>query len=150
MCGSVSRENGKKGGRPKGTKNPRTLAKEQAREEGRLEIQRYMRLMLRSQIHNAIGVGHLMLRNKDGTWRRAPKSMTAEAIEKVLNGGRNMYYIALKDGNPQSFTTLTAYAWDKPKEQPLDVNVHEDLDGLNLRLDAGRDRVAAAARGKRR
>ena len=53
--------------------------------------------------------------------------MTAADVEAVLNGNPNRYWISMKDPNTQAFNTLAAYAWDKPKEQEIEVSVTGDL-----------------------
>lgn len=117
---------GKRGPR-KGAKYKPTVAKELAREEARRHIQEHLPRMLTSQIEAACGVAHLMLRNDDGTWRKAPEKMNADEILAVLNGDPNRFYIATKDPNTQAFNTLAAYALDKPKEQEQDVDLHAEV-----------------------
>lgn len=126
-------------GKPKGFKHMSTLTKELAREEARKYIQSHMPRMLSAQVENACGLAHLMIRNEDGTWQKAPDEMTAEQVADVLNGDPNRYYIAMKDPNTQVFNTLAAYAWDKPRE-PVDVQVHGEVE-LVERLAKARDRV---------
>jgi hypothetical protein len=38
-----------------------------------------------------------MLRQADGTWRRAPARMTRADVEAMLNGNPNRYWISMKD-----------------------------------------------------
>jgi hypothetical protein len=90
--------------------------------------------MLEAQIAAVIGTKHLMLRNEDGTWRKATES---DDIEKALNGDPNLYYIAISPSSTQAFNTLAAYALDKPKEQAQDVNLN--VTELGSRLDAARE-----------
>lgn len=104
-------------GKKKGTLWKSTITKQLAREEARLHIQAHLPRMFNAQIEAACGVAHLMLRNTDGTWQKAPERITAEEIELVLNGDPNRYFIATKDPNTQAFTILAAYALDKPAEQ---------------------------------
>ena len=103
-------------GPKKGTKYKPTLSKALAREEARLCIQQHMPRMLAAQIEASCGVAHLMLRHEDGTWSKAPESMTADQMIKVLNGDTNRYFIATKDPNTPAFNTLAAYAIDKPAD----------------------------------
>jgi hypothetical protein len=107
---------GKRGPR-KGVKYKPTIDKATAREEARRFIQAQLPRMLGAQIEASCGVAHLMLRNPDGTWSKAPEKMTAEEMLAVLNGDRDRYYIATKDPNTSAFNTLAAYALDKPAEQ---------------------------------
>jgi hypothetical protein len=86
-------------------------------------IQAQMPRVVGAQIEAACGLAHLMLRQADGTWRRAPDKMTAAHVEAVLNGNPDRYWISLKDPNTQAFATLAAYPWDKPKAQEIEVSV---------------------------
>jgi hypothetical protein len=93
------------------------MEKSVAREETRKVINQHMQRMLGAQIEAACGVAHLMLRNEDGTWSKAPEAMTADEMLAVLNGDKSRYFIATKDPNTPAFNTLAAYALDKPAEQ---------------------------------
>jgi hypothetical protein len=135
---------GKRGPQKGATYKP-TITKAMAREEARLYIQQHMPRMITSQVEAACGVAHLMLRNEDGTWAKAPANMTAEQMLEVLNGDQGRYYIATKDPNTQAFNTLTAYALDKPKEQEQEILVRSEV---GTRLETAR--LAAAARNKNR
>ena len=104
-------------GPKKGSKYKPTIDKSLAREQARAYIQSHMPRMLGSQIEAACGVAHLMLRNEDGTWSKAPEKMTADEMLTVLNGDPARFYIATKDPNTSAFNTLAAYALDKPAEQ---------------------------------
>ena len=76
--------------------------------------------MVSAQVANAIGIMHLMLRNEDGTWRKATK---ADEIEKALNGDPNLYWISTKDPNVTAFSDLMNRALDKPKEQAQELKL---------------------------
>ncbi len=140
----ASRANGKK--RLKGTKWKSTLAKEAARELVRQTVNERMGEMLEAQARHAVGLTHLMLRNEDGTWSKAPAEMTADEMLAILNGDQARYYLATKDPSVQAFTDLMNRALDKPKEQAADVNLHVTGD-LAAAIAEGRQR--AAARNKR-
>lgn len=99
-----------------GTKFQKTIDKALAREVARQYIQQHMPRMLQAQIEASCGVAHLMLRHDDGTWSKAPETMNADDMLKVLNGDKNRYYIATKDPNTPAFNTLAAYALDKPAD----------------------------------
>lgn len=109
------------GGRPKGRKNNSTLSKEEARELVRKRILQDLEPMVRAQILHSQGINHLMLRQKDGTFKR---SDNIDEIEAALNSGdTNSYYIFTKDPSVQAFTDLMNRALDKPKEQEQEVAV---------------------------
>lgn len=125
-------------GPKKGSKHAATISKEQAREALRAVVQQHMGRMVSAQVANAVGIMHLMLRNSDGTWRKATK---ADEIEKALNGDPNLYWIATKDPNVQAFSDLMNRALDKPKEQEATINLTGEVTLVN-RLLAGRKRAA--------
>ena len=112
------------GGRPKGTtgiKHKSTISKEEGRELVRQEVLKNIGPMLRSQMQHAIGIQHMMLRQKDGTFKRADNP---DDIEAALNSGdKNSYYLFTKDPSTQAFTDLLNRALDKPKEQEQEVTV---------------------------
>jgi hypothetical protein len=129
-------------GRKKGSKWPSTLAKEAARELVRVEVTRNMPAMIEAQVRHSVGLSHLMLREADGTWKKAPPDMSADEMLAILNGDQARYYIATKDPSVQAFTDLMNRALDKPKEQAqaIDLNVHGDIAAL---IAEGRQRAAA-------
>ena len=126
----IARENGKKGGRPKGSKSQSTLAKEEAREVARKLITSRLKPMIDAQVAAAIGTSKLMLRNEDGTWRPATD---ADDIEAILNGDGNKYWIAPNPPSTAAFNTLMAYAIDKPQEpeQAISGTVHLKVSWLS-------------------
>ncbi len=93
----------------------------------RQEVTAHMGPMLQAQIANSIGLSHLMLREEDGTWKKAPAEMTADEMLAILNGDQARYYLATKDPSVQAFTDLMNRALDKPKEQAQDVEVKADV-----------------------
>lgn len=125
------------GGMPPGHVTAKTISKELAREEARAYIQKQMPRMLKAQIEASCGVAHLLIRDDEGKFSRAPADMTEAEMLAVLNGDSNRYYIAVKDPNTQAFNTLAAYALDKPKEQAQEVNLN--VTELGAKLDAARE-----------
>ena len=115
-------------GRKPGTPNAATIEKALLREEMRGFIAKHIPRMLGAQIEAACGVAHLMIRNDDGTWAKAPAEITEEQMLAVLNGDPNRYYISTKDPNTQAFNTLAAYAADKPKEQEQEIVMDATLE----------------------
>lgn len=104
--------------------------------------------LIEAQVRHAIGLSHLMLRDEDGTWKKAPADMSADEMLAILNGSTDRYYIATKDPSVQAFTDLMNRALDKPKEQAQEVQMNVTGDAeLLARLDAGRQRVAKLKRG---
>ena len=127
--------------RKKGDKWKSTLAKEAARELVRQEVTKHMGAMIEGQVRAASGLTHLMLRNEDGTWSKAPADMTEDQMLSVLNGDASRYYLATKDPSTPAFTDLMNRALDKPKEQAQDVNLNVSGD-LAAAIAEGRQRAA--------
>lgn len=65
MAGKASRQNGKKGGRPKGTKNPETLMREAVLAEFRQRVMRSADILFNSQLHLAKGQTYLFKIEKE-------------------------------------------------------------------------------------
>lgn len=103
-------------GRPKGSLNASTISKEQAREAVRQVVLRHMDRMLRSQVANAVGIGHLYTRDKTGKFNKIESEAVVD--ELMTNGVEGQdYWIFTKDPSVQAFTDLMNRALDKPKEQ---------------------------------
>jgi len=72
----VARENGKKGGRPKGSKSQNTLAKEAARERLRQRVFAELDPLIDAQIEQAKGLKYLVVREKStGRFVRVSEGM---------------------------------------------------------------------------
>jgi hypothetical protein len=129
-------------GPAKGTKYAPTISKELAREALRVVVQRHMDRMLRSQIANAIGIGHLYTRDKSGKFNKIESE--AEVDRLMAEGAEGSdYWIFTKDPSVQAFTDLVNRAHDKPKEQPQEIDVRGTLEVIDRRLEDARKRVAA-------
>lgn len=113
-------------GPKKGTKYAPTLSKEAAREAVREVVMRHMDRMLRSQVANAVGIGHLYTRDKAGKFN---KIENAAEVDKLLAEGEENrdYWIFTKDPSVQAFTDLMNRALDKPKEQEQDIKIDGEL-----------------------
>lgn len=110
-------------GRPKGTRNPATITKEQAREALRQTVLKHMDGMLAAQIAHSKGIGHLYTRDKHGKFTKIENQ--AE-IDRLLSEGDEDrdYWIFSKDPSVQAFTDLLNRALDKPAE-------HVEMTGAN-------------------
>lgn len=133
-------------GAKKGTKHKATLSKEAAREALRQIVLKHMEAMTASQIANAQGISHFMLRDpKTGKFERIAE---LDQIQKALNAEGaeegSSYYIWTKDPSVQAFTDLMNRALDKPKEQEQEFIVRDESKLLE-RLDKGRLRAAVKA-----
>jgi hypothetical protein len=109
-------------GKPKGYKFQHTQDKEAAREFIRTKVLGELEPLLDAQIANAKGLRHTFMREKSGKFVHLtdPKQ-----IEDALNSGEEgkYYWTFTKDPNVPAFVSLLDRAIDKPKEQPIDVNV---------------------------
>jgi hypothetical protein len=115
-------------GRPKGSVNPSTITKEQAREALRQIVLAKMEKLVSAQLDNATGISHFMLREKDGKWKRLE---SPEQIEAALNSEDakegSTYYVYTKDPSVQAFTDLMNRALDKPKEQEQEIDLRAEV-----------------------
>ena len=121
----IARENGKKGGRPKGSKSHDTLSKEAARDALRQIVLREMENLTAAQIAHAKGLSYLVGRDKAGKF----KKLTSDEADKALSGESEYTLVEVweKDPSVQAFTDLMNRALDKPKEQEQDVNANVAL-----------------------
>jgi hypothetical protein len=143
----IARENGKKGGRPKGKKTAKTLEREAIQ---KLVNERYMRAadrLANAQIALAVGSQYLykiekewVKTGKSGYYRKLkPKLVTAQAeIEMYLEGvsegdpeddqdpGATYYFITTMDPQNPAIDSAFNRALGKPKEV-VDMTVKGDL-----------------------
>ena len=118
MPGLASRENGKKGGRPKGSASQETLGKIAARERLREIIMSRMEPMTRAQMAAAEGINVAVVRRPDGTFRRID---SPEAFDAAAEAGDPITITTLQPST-QAFTDLMNRALDKPAEQKMEVS----------------------------
>lgn len=137
----TSRENGRKGGRPKGSKSKGTLEKEAARELTRQIVTASLKPMLQAHIAHAQGIGHLYTRDKAGKFSKVENQAH---IDRLLAEGTEdeSYWIFSKDPSPQSLKELLDRALDKAKEQEQILKVSGELTLLD-RIAIARKRITA-------
>jgi hypothetical protein len=136
----TARENGKKGGRPKGSKDPHTLTKELQREALRAHVAPHIPSMTDAQIEAAKGIKHLMLRDpKTGKFERVKDE---DGIDKALKSEGEAVWIYTKDPSTAAYTDVMNRTLDKPAEQDQTVNV-------NVRLGERIKQAEARLIGKR-
>lgn len=136
----IARENGKKGGRPKGSKDPQTLAKEMAREALRVMVTAEMAPMVRAQIAQAKGLSYLVVRDKaTGQFVRVHRGRAL-----TLKPGEEIVEVWSKDPSTLAFKDLMDRALDKAQEPAQNVNVTVEgaLALVPERLAAARRRLA--------
>lgn len=133
----------KTGGRQKGTRNVATVEKELdiawERELIRRQVLQQRGPMIDAQIDHAKGVYYMLIRRPDGTYSRATDESQINAA--VAIGGEALK-VFTQAPNPQSFSTLMAYAVDKPKEQPQEVQISGTLELVASKLSTARKRLA--------
>ena len=124
-------------GPKKGAIFQKTLDKLAAREVARKIITAKLEPILSAHVLNATGAHYMLIRNEDGTYRRAQSDAD---IDDALGRGGSAFQILTQQPNTQSMQTLLAYALDKPKEQEIDVNMTV-RDALQAKINAARQRV---------
>lgn len=131
-------------GRKKGTRNPSTITKEQAREALRQVVLEEIRELTAAQISHAKGLKYLVTRDKrTGKFIRVTEAMAKAKVGD--NATEEIIEVWEKDPSVQAFTDLMNRALDKPKEQEQEIKLTGEAD-LMAALLAGRQR--AASRGK--
>jgi DNA-directed RNA polymerase subunit K/omega len=119
----IARENGKKGGRPKGSKSKGTLEKERVRELVRQAITAKIVPLIDAQVANALGLKYLVVRDKrTGKFLRVTRAI-ARSRQHKLEANEELIEVWEKDPCVQAFTDLLNRAIDKPKEQPVDAAI---------------------------
>lgn len=125
----------KTGGKRKGYKAPKTLAKEAAREYVRQRVTAELGELLDVQLKHAKGLSYLVARRKSGgKFERIEATRVAQ-----LDPEEYVIEVWEKDPSVQAFTDLLNRALDKPVEH------HEhavELTDLHARLQRGRARNA--------
>ena len=124
-------------GRPKGRKNQKTLDLEWERELIRRQILNRIGPVTDAQLDHAAGVMYIALRNPDGTYTRATNT---QQVDAALAVGETAFKFFTQAPNPQAYSTLMAYAIDRPKEQKQEVEVSGSID-LVGRLKSARLRL---------
>ncbi len=126
------------GGRRKGSKNVRTLEKEESRRLLREKVTAELGPLVDAQIKNALGIKYLVVREKKGgKFLRVTEAMAQAKLGK----GEEIIEVWEKDPSVHAFSDLMNRALDKPKEQVLEVSIEGDI---VARLIEGRKRVAEA------
>jgi hypothetical protein len=97
-------------GRKKGSKDPQTLGKEQARELARQHITERLIPLLDSAIDHALGIRHFFKRNDAGQWERLTDP---DQITEAMNKGEG-FWIYTKDPSVHALKELLDRALDKP------------------------------------
>ena len=137
-----ARANGRKGGRPQGSKAQNTLEKAAARQRVRELVCAELDPLVEAQIQTALGVRHFVVREKDGKFKRVTNPATITRILNAPNGRYEYYDIWTRDPSTQAFKDLMDRALGKPTEH-VDMTVSDDAARIRI-LHAGRERNARA------
>ena len=129
MPGPTARENGKKGGRPKGAKAKKTLEKEIARARLRELVHQEFDKLIEAQIRTALGVRHFVLREPDGKFKRVTTPATITRILNAPPGKYEFHDIWVRDPNTAAFKDLMDRAFDKPSEH-IALTVPDDAERI--------------------
>lgn len=126
-------------GKPKGSKLPKTIAKEAARELVRQIVGHNLRPMVEAQVANAVGIKYLVTRDKkSGKFIRVTEAMARTR----LASNEEIIEVWEKDPSTPAFTDLMNRALDKPAEQPQQITLTGALELVPARLMAARKRLA--------
>ena len=137
-----ARANGRKGGRPQGSKAQNTLEKAAARQRVRELVCAELDPLVEAQIQTALGVRHFVVREKDGKFKRVTNPATITRILNAPNGRYDYYDIWTRDPSTAAFKDLMDRALGKPTEH-VDMTVSADAERIRI-LHAGRERNARA------
>jgi len=113
MAGHISRQNGRKGGRPKGSYGPHRLDKIAMREQVMAEVAPKIQALVQAQIQNALGIKYLVTRDK--------KTRKFVRIGPAVAGNLREETIEVweKDPSVHAFTDLMNRTIDKRAQQPV-------------------------------
>ena len=141
-----ARENGKKGGRPKGSKSQGTLATEAAREHLRARLTAEIDTFVDALVSRARGVRHFNARNKKtGKWELVTSAGRVVAALNSEDGESGEFYTEKPDIQAirEGFDRMVGRS--QQSEHKLDVTVNHEAELLRL-LDEGRKRSAERAK----
>jgi hypothetical protein len=125
MAADASRENGKKGGRPKGSKSKSTLAKEEAREYYRQRLMGEIDDIADAHLSRCKGVRYFVTRNKTGKYEIVTDP---DKVVAALNGEDDMtgeFYTEKPD--IQAIREALDRTLDRSKEQEQAVEIKGNL-----------------------
>lgn len=136
----------RRGGRPKGAKNKKTLAEQQEKEATRQVVRdmvkKRVKTMIAAQISSSEGIKYLVVREKkSGKFKRVSEAMAR--ARQALTADEEIIEVWEKDPSIQAFTDLMNRVIDKPKEQEQEIKLSGSVD-LIATLNAGRQRAANA------
>lgn len=128
-------------GRPKGSKEAKTLEKEALRERVRQLVAERIDDMTLAQIESACGIKYFVAREK-----KTGKFVEIDQAEakRMIRGEQSDYQLLdiwEKQPNVQAYTDLANRAMDKPKEQEQEVKITGEADLLAMLVE-GRKRAS--------
>ena len=125
MAGNASRQNGKKGGRPKGSKEAATLEREAVLREYRVRVCGQAQRLLDAELAVAQGCSYLYRKPKSapkGEPRKAERVTDPEIIRKFLDGEldtdeTDWYFITTERPDTLTIRGMLDRLWDKPGQR---------------------------------
>src|SRR5262245_39489943 len=123
-------------GRPKGRKEVKTLAKEQARELLRQMVTKNLEPLVAAMIDSALGLKRLLVRDpKTGKFHRVDDAEFDMAL-----ASEHGVYVYTQPPNTAAFTDLMNRALDKPIE-PVELRGGFQVDAIAQKLTEARERL---------
>lgn len=148
MSGEISRENGKLGGRPKGSMTAIALQKKRVEEAVKMRIYAHAGGLINAQLQLAKGVTHMF--RIDPSTKKHSIVTDPEEINRILDehggnpgfSGNGYYYLSTQEPNNMALDSLLNRALGKPTDkvditsggEPIGSN--PILDDLTLKLNA--------------
>lgn len=119
MGGEASRRNGKKGGRPKGSKDPHTLERELARHELQRRIIAQSGPVFDAYLERAKGVWVMVEFDADGLPQRVRDSKRVDAIlaDKTKRAGKDYVFVETHTPDAKILLDVVARLDGKPTER---------------------------------
>lgn len=112
-------------GPKKGSKFKKTLDKEAGRALVRELVLREIEPMVMAQVAHARGISYAVVRRTDGTFTRVT---TKKQLDEAIAQGGQSLQVYTQVPSTAAFTDLLNRALDKPKEQPMEMEVNGSLE----------------------
>lgn len=118
MGGEASRRNGKKGGRPKGSKDPHTLERELARHELQRRIIARRGPLFNAYLERAEGV-FVMIENTEAGPQRVTDARRIEQLltDPALKNGKQFFFVEASSPDARILLDVIARLDGKPTER---------------------------------
>lgn len=138
----IARENGKKGGRPKGSKSKSTLLKEEAREYYRQKLMAEIDDIADAHISRCKGVRYFVTRNKK-TGKYELVTNPDQVIAALNGDDENTGEFYTDKPDIAAIREALDRTMDRSKEQEQEIKLTGELTIVSQRLEAARKRLAS-------